>query len=355
VARLLNALGPRFEHTLIALDGNVGALEAVEPSVHLALAPAPPGKGSPLYGLAWRSTVRQVAPDLLVTYGWGAIDAIIGQLGRRACSILHYESGFLADEARALKWRRVAARRLLLRTIFATVVVSETLLDIALRRYRLPRSKVAFIPNGVDAVRFTPSRDLAWRRARGVPDDALLIGTVCGLRPEKNLGLLLRAFAAARLQDGWLALVGDGPCRADLERLATSVGLARRVLFTGHTREPERAFAAFDVFALSSATEQMPNALLQAMACGLPAVCTDVGDCHKMLGGVGFPAIVARDDESGLAAALATLGRQPGLRAALGTANRARCLEHHPLARSLASHAALYEAALASRSELAAA
>jgi glycosyltransferase involved in cell wall biosynthesis len=346
-AGLINALGPRFRHTIVALDGNVGALAAIQARGNVGVMEAPPGKGSALYGLAWRGVLRRSSSDLVATYGWGAIDAVVGQFGRADCPTLHNESGFLVDEACSLNWRRVLARRILLRSVYATVVVSRTMQEIALRRFGLPSSRVVLIPNGVDLARFTPIRDLSWRKARQVPGAALLIGTVAGLRPEKDQALLIRAFAAAHIEHGWLALVGDGPCRGDLERLAQSLGVAGRVVFAGHTPEPERALAAFDIFALSSSTEQMPNALLQAMACGLPVVCTDVGDCSEMLGSHGFPSIVPAGDQAAFSAALAQFAQQAEQRQLMGAANRDRCQQRYPLERSLASHAALYERALA--------
>jgi glycosyltransferase involved in cell wall biosynthesis len=110
--------------------------------------------------------------------------------------------------------------------------------------------------------------------------------------------------------------------------------------------DPAPCLAAFDVFALSSASEQMPLALLEAMASGLPAVCTDVGDCREMLGGGGAPAVVPPGDEAAYAAALAALAARAELRAALGAANRARCVERYPADRMVRAYASLYDEAL---------
>src|SRR5204863_2495984 len=102
-----------------------------------------------------------------------------------------------ADEASSLKWRRVLARRVLLNRIHMTIVPSQTLLDVAARRFRLRPDKVTLIPNGVDVAKFRPRREFEWRRACGIPDQAIVFGAVGWLRPEKNLQLLIRAFAAA--------------------------------------------------------------------------------------------------------------------------------------------------------------
>ena len=104
------------------------------------------------------------------------------------------------------------------------------------------------------------------------------------LAPEKNLGLLLRAVAASGIAGVRVVLAGGGTCRAEWEALAADLGLGSRVIFPGFLADPASCYGAFDLFAMSSDTEQMPLALLEAMAAGLPAICTDVGDSAEILG-----------------------------------------------------------------------
>ena len=118
------------------------------------------------------------------------------------------------------------------------------------------------------------------RQQWGIDDETVVYGFAGGLRGEKNLHLLLKAFGEAALPDNsHLALVGDGPDRAELEQLAARLGIGPRVSFRGHASDMSQVMPAFDVFVMSSRTEQTPNALLEAMACGLPVIATDVGDC----------------------------------------------------------------------------
>ena len=124
----------------------------------------------------------------------------------------------------------------------------------------------------------------ARRRVSPWPGDGPIIGTVAALRAEKNLARLLRAFHLA-VQDtpGRLVVIGDGPERAALEALASKLGVADRVFWAGHVPDPAELIKAFDIFAMSSDTEQMPISLLEAMAAGLPTAATDVGDIKQML------------------------------------------------------------------------
>jgi glycosyltransferase involved in cell wall biosynthesis len=120
-----------------------------------------------------------------------------------------------------------------------------------------------------------------------------------------------------------LGIVGDGPERMALEALAIAEGVGGQVEFAGHCADPARLYAGFDIFALSSDTEQMPLSVLEAMASGLPVAATDVGDVADMLDVTNRPYVVAREDGA-LADALARLAVRGDLRAVLGAANRAR-------------------------------
>jgi len=190
--------------------------------------------------------------------------------------------------------------------------------DIALRIWRLDARRVRYVPNGVDLARFAAPVDAAPHE--GPP----VVGTVAALRPEKNIGRLLRAFAAARTGSGArLVIVGDGPERPGLEALARSLGVQDSVRFAGHLPAPDEAYRGFDVFAMSSDTEQMPLSLLEAMAAGLPVAATGVGDIAALLAEPNRRFVTPLEDEA-LSGALGELLADAALRRELGRANRAR-------------------------------
>ena len=145
-----------------------------------------------------------------------------------------------------------------------------------------------------------------------------------------------------------LVIVGDGPERAALEALAAAEGVGGQVEFAGHRADPAPLYAGFDIFALSSDTEQMPLSVLEAMASGLPVAATDVGDVADH----------ARCGEPPLCRGAG--GRRPGrrtgrlaarsdLRAALGAANRARARAEFAEAEMVAAWRGLFADLVAGR------
>lgn len=336
MAAVANRFGRAFRHAIVSLDGNHAAQARLAPDLDLHFPDIALRKGDTLGNLLrCRAALRALRPDVLVTHNWGTIEwamanALVG------LPHVHIEDGFGPEERARQLPRRVLTRRLVLRRA-EVVLPSRTLFRIATGIWRLPRQRVRYIPNGIDLARFSPgTAPSPW------PRDLPVIGTVAALRPEKNLARLLHAFArlhgthAARL-----VIVGDGPERAALTALADALGIADRVIFAGATDDAPRAYRNFDVFALSSDTEQMPLSVLEAMGCALPVVATDVGDVAAMLAEANRPYVV-RQDPHALAEALAALLAAPGEARALGAANRARAERDFDQEAMFAAYAALF-------------
>ena len=343
-ATIINALGRDIEHSIVALDGRRDAAGRITPDARVAYVDAPKGKGSLLYGLALRPAILSIRPDLLLTYNWGAIDAVIAGALPGQLPIVHAEDGFGSDEAFKRKARRVWARRVLLNTINLTVVPSIVLRNLAHREYWLPERRIRYIPNGVDTKRFRRDLGRGWRSGYGIPDNAVVFGFVGALRPEKRLDFLLSAFASSASSSDWLVIAGDGPGRAALQARARELGIDTRTVFAGDIVDPAPVYAALDVFAMSSMTEQMPIVLLEAMSSALPVVSTDVGDIAHMLGATSTCSVVAPDDFAGYCTLMRRLGGDADLRRTAGTANRQRCAEAFGLDLMIERYRAMYYA-----------
>jgi glycosyltransferase involved in cell wall biosynthesis len=340
----------RIQHTIVSLSGDLSGQSRLDRSGGVRLINASFKAGSLGHGLALFHLLSRLKPNLVLTYGWGGID---GLAAARLCGlrrVIHGEDGFLPDEAREQKPARLLARRLALRTARRLVCPSRTLVHIARRIWHVPPGKIRFVPNGIDTARFSPASAETRAAARtmlGSPGDDLLIGTVGHLRPEKNHGRLLRAFAQiAADRRCRLLIVGDGSERSDLEHLTNQLGIRDRVLFAGAHADPAPCYHAIDLFALSSDTEQMPIALLEAMSTALPVVSTGVGDVAKMVSRPNQDFVTPLGDDRAFAAAMARLVDGAELRQSLGQANRARCLEDFDLGSMIQTYVNLYEETL---------
>lgn len=336
-AALANHLGPRFRHAVVAMDGNTASRTLLAPNLDLSFPDITIRKGDTLGNLRrFRAALRDLKPDALVTSNWGSIEWAAANLLPLTRHI-HVEDGFGPEEQDRQLPRRVLARRLLLRRA-AIAVPSRRLWRIARETWRIPPARLHYIPNGIDLARFAPAPPTA--------PEIPVIGTVAALRPEKNLARLLRAFATLRAQTPCrLVIAGDGPSRPSLLDLATQLGIADAVTFPGHVTDTPALYAGFDVFALSSDTEQMPLSVIEAMAAGLPVAATDVGDVRTMLAPANTPFVVAKDDAA-LAQALAQLLAQPTLRTTIGHANRAAAEATFDQATMFNAWARLYDGTL---------
>ena len=329
-AAIANHFGDAFSHSIIAMDGRTTAADLLDRTLNVHLPIIETRQGS----MAARVTrfarvLRDTRPARLITSNWGSIDWAFAA-AVSGTSHVHMEDGFGPEERDRQLPRRVLTRRAILRRS-DIILPSQTLLRIATDIWRLPRSRLHDIPNGIDLGRFTPRTGPGARTP--------VIGTVAALRPEKNLGRLLEAFSLVRRQhEARLVVVGDGPERLRLERQAATLGIAGDVEFAGHTRTPEQYYKRFDVFALSSDTEQMPLSVLEAMAAGLAVASTDVGDVSRMLAPENAPYVVAASAQA-LAGALLTLLPDPW---PVGTANRRRAEACFSDTAMFQAHAALW-------------
>jgi glycosyltransferase involved in cell wall biosynthesis len=332
---LANHFGRAWRHAIVAMDGVVAARERLDPGLDIAFPAVEVRKGDTIGNIRrFRAALRTLGPRTLLTHNFGSIEwSMANRL--KLVDQVHVEDGFGPEERERQLPRRVWLRRLFLRS--RTVALpSQNLVRIALQTWRLPARQVHYVPNGIDLARFGgPKPADFW------PGAGPIVGTVAALRPEKNVARLVRAFAlASEGAPARLLLIGDGPDRSGLERLVDQLGVRERVRFAGHVTDPAAMIRSLDVFAMSSDTEQMPISLLEAMAAGLPVAATAVGDVAAMLPEEQREQVVPRDDGA-LASALSTLIRDPGLRAALGAANRRRAVEEYDESKMFARWATL--------------
>lgn len=207
--------------------------------------------------------------------------------------------------------------------------------------------KLRIIGNGISIEKFRVSGGARekTRRALGVPAGASVIGTVGRLSPEKGYDLLLKAAreVCGKKDDCFFVIAGDGPQRQPLEELSRELGTDKRVVFAGKRTDIPEVLSAMDLFVLSSLTEGQPMALLEAMAAGVPAVSTSVGDVPKILRNGEAGLIVPPSDCKALAGAILKALDDPELAARLSASAMRTVKELYSSERMAAEYRACYK------------
>lgn len=348
---LINRFGPGVEHAVVSAEPHaLGAAQFVAPRIRLDILQDFPA-------LAGRLSVRRLQAiaqamqgyDLLLTYNWGAMDAVMAHAlfapRYRLAPLVHHEDGFNADEAGGLKPARNWYRRIALTRATTLIVPSQRLENIALSAWGQSRSKVRRIPNGIDtrAYGVRPRPDALPRVIKRKGE--YWVGTLAGLRPVKNLRRLVRAMV--HLPPEWqLVILGEGPEREAILAEAMALEIGHRVHLPGHVADPAHAIGLFDLFALSSDSEQFPLSVVEAMAAGLAIASPAVGDVAEIVSADNRPFISAEGDEAALANALAALASDEALRRRVGAANQVRSRAEFDAARMVERYAAVYARAL---------
>jgi glycosyltransferase involved in cell wall biosynthesis len=331
--QLVSGMGPQFRHRVVSLNADYSMAERLGPELPIEVVKEGALRSPLLYALR---CLRAWQPHRLITYNWGSFDWWLAQRVTQT-SHVHIEDGFGPEEQKKRFKRRNLARRFVLSNATTTVVVpSKTLLRIARSEWRITEQRLRYIPNGIDCHRFNVQRT-DHRRIR--------IGTLATLRSEKNIPRLLRLFEMA-----WekapssieLTIVGAGPQMGLISRLARASKASGMISLPGPTFEPEKALASFDVFALTSTTEQMPLSILEAMAAALPVVAFDAGDVQAMLSEENLPFVFPQQDELGFVNALSRLAAEKHLRLDIGRANRRKARLQYDIGAMIEAYSGLF-------------
>ncbi len=350
-ARLMNAWGRRLDHVIVSAEPQeMGARALIDPGVRAAFPEDFPAlKGLPTPGRLAGLAAALRGYDLICTYNWGGLDVVMAHRlfarAMRLAPLVHHEDGFNEDETQGLDLRRNLYRRIALAGVAKVIVPSEVLEAIALEAWHQPRSRVDRIANGIDTAAFAapPQPDAL---PLNKPAGQYWVGTLAGLRAIKQLPRLVEAFAG--LPEDWhLVICGEGPERAAILAAAQSLGVGARVHLPGAVRDPARIIGLFDIFALSSQSEQFPLSVVEAMAAGLPVAAPAVGDIAAMVAKPNRALVTPPSDPQALGAALAQLAADAPLRARIGAANQARARSHYDFAAMLARYHAVYSEAMA--------
>jgi glycosyltransferase involved in cell wall biosynthesis len=227
---------------------------------------------------------------------------------------------------------RLVADALVSRAVTCTVAPSAAMAGFLQRELHVPRRQVRILHNGVA---IPP-------RGRVVAGIRTFV-TVTSFAPCKATPVLVKAFIAlaAHRPDLQLLMIGDGDDRPRCEELVKRSGVGRQVEFAGYRTDICEQLGRADAFVLPSVNENLPLALLQAMATGMPCIAAQVGGMPEMLAG-DCGLLVPPGDIHSLSTAMGRLADEPLLAARIGAAARNRVAETFSLARCADEHVRLW-------------
>lgn len=288
-----------------------------------------------------REQVAVVHTHLFTADVFGRLAACLAGV-RAVLSTSHNVNGWKGRAHRLLD-------RLLAGVSSRVVGCTEEVGRVLVQRDRIPARKVAVVENGVDLRRFDAVSAEGVRQEFGIAPDAMLMGVVGRLHPQKGHEDLLQAFVRLRqLTDRKFQclFIGEGDLRSQLEAEVARLGLGDVVRFTGLRQDVPRLLVALDVFVMPSRWEGLPMAMLEAMACGKPCVVTSVGGIPSVIDDGANGLMLPAEQPEAMAHALARMLTDEGLRRRLGATARDCALRRYDVGRALAAYEAMYSEAL---------
>lgn len=357
LANLINRLPEaRFRHAVVALtDCSPRFCARVERrDVRFVSLHKPPGHGFRLYPALHR-LFREARPAIVHTRNLAALEAAVPAWTAGVPVRIHGEHGWDAFDPHGARRRYRLVRRLYRPFVTHYVALSAHIQAYLEEGVGVAAERVTRLCNGVDTLRFRPTDGGQRELVAGSPFDAdglCLIGTIGRLQAVKDQLNLVRAFAlfgqrapllAERVR---LVIVGDGPLRPAVEAEIARAGITDRVWLAGERHDVPEMLRGLDVFVLPSRAEGISNAILEAMACGLPVIATAVGGNPELVVPGVTGALVPADDSAALADALVRYAADEAMARAQGRAARRLAENEYSIDGMVGRYAALYDSLL---------
>lgn len=354
IVQLINRLPvDRYRHVLISLT-SLGecANRIAAPSVEMVALNKKPGHAIPLYPQLFH-LFRRIRPDVLHTCNLAALEVVPVAWAASVRYRVHAEHGWDASDPHGENSRYQRLRRLYRPFVSRYVSVSRDLDQYLAESVNVPGRQRILIPNGVDTEVFTPlseAKPPALAEGRLQPKQHWIVGTVGRLQTVKNQPLLAKAFvrflelvpeARSRAR---LIMVGEGPLRNEVETILGAAGLSDLAWLPGTRSDIPEILRALDVFVLPSQTEGTSCTLQEAMATGLPSICTAVGGTPDVLEEEKHGLLVPSGNVEAMAEALKSYWTTPALAMEHGRAARMSAVERFGLGHMVHQYDAVFSA-----------
>ena len=347
VVNLINHMpADRYRHCIVALTEVTDFSRRIQRSdVEFIALNKAPGHGIWLYPKLFR-LFRKLRPAIVHSRNLAALEVLLPAWAAGVRVRIHGEHGRDVTDLDGTNRMHQLTRRFYRPFVSRYVALSRDLSAYLQGAVHVPEQRITQAYNGVDIERFSAS-DEGPAPIYGCPFDPAsqwIVGTVGRMAPVKDQLTLARAFVLAVKQAPQLRLVmvGEGPLRAQAQALLDAAGVADKAWLPGERHDVPDVMRGLHAFALPSLAEGISNTILEAMACGLPVIATEVGGNADLLA-ADTGVLVPKADPVAFAAALVELARQPSLARTMGAAGRQRVDKHFSMAAMVATYQNLYD------------
>lgn len=328
-----NADRERYEVEVACMHG-LGVFAAEFGKEGIKVHSLSPGKWPPLYIPNFPRLLRRLDPDILHFHLFGSnlIAKPLAALAGKLTLIVHDHCNDAGRGNPVMLFADALTNRLAAKVI----AVSDSIRDFLILHEGVDPDRVMTLSNGIDSHLFHPAEDgqraLA-KSALGLPSDALVIGGMGRLVPQKNFARFLDVAARvlSKNPSAVFVIAGTGPQEEELKAKASLLGINERVRFLGHASDRLSLYHAFDALLMTSDFEGTPMVLLEAMSCALPVVASAVDGIAEVCTNGHDALLIAPGDEDGFTQALSRILRDEGLRKALGMNARNTILERYEI------------------------
>jgi sugar transferase (PEP-CTERM/EpsH1 system associated) len=344
----------RYRHVIVSLtESSAFETRLTQPGVHVIPMHKRAGNDWRIHGRLWKM-LRQLKPAIVHTRNLPTLEYQVTAWTAGVKARVHGEHGRDTYDLKGARPAYNVFRRMVRPLIKRYVAVSRDLEGWLTSTVKVRRERLTQIYNGVDTSVFEPRRGARPQvlPARFASDGCVVFGTVGRLQTVKDQTTLARAFvellksAPASRAVARLAIVGDGPLRADCESILRDASALELAWLPGLRTDVARCLQAFDVFVLPSIAEGISNTILEAMASGLPVIATAVGGNPELVADGQTGALVPASDPAAMAAAMRRYLDDRRLISRHGTEGRRVATTRFALDAMVAAYVSVYDAVL---------
>ncbi|MCK4825937.1 glycosyltransferase, partial [bacterium] len=289
--------------------------------------------------------------DIIHSLGWAtyAEGLFAARISGKKCKFIHSFRGKTIEDTINIPQRRILAQHFFSNFCDAIITPSEESRKEYSRLINIDPEKIRVIYNGVDINRFQIDNSDSLKENMnefGLKKEDIVIGSAARFDPVKNIDALVRAFARlpkSILEKCKMLLLGDGPELPFVRNTAKDLGVKEKVIFPGMRSDIPKCLSLVDIYVQPSKFEGVPNAVLEAMAAGLPVIATNVGGVPEIVEDGRTGILVEVDDETTLAQSIDLLIEDSGKRRKMGLFGRKRVVFRFSIQKMVSEYEKLYE------------